>query len=88
MDIVSELDVTHAQYWADQEPLLKVFSCPDDMPDCVPAQAFVTTSGDEVVVRTAWRPSLADVEALKDGGVIWLSTWGGLPPHMLEVQAP
>jgi hypothetical protein len=39
-------------------------------------------------VRVAWKPSEIDLAHLAQGGTIWLSCWGGLPPHMLEVQAP
>jgi hypothetical protein len=36
------------------------------------------------------RGELDEIElaALAHGGTIWLSTWGGLPAHQLEVQAP
>lgn len=27
----------------------------------------------------------AEIAALAAGGTIWLSTWGGLPPHQIEV---
>lgn len=47
----------------------------------------VVTSGDDgaEVVRVAWALDAAELDALVKGGMLWLSTWGGLPPHNLRV---
>lgn len=39
-------------------------------------------------VRVAWTPDEIELTHLARGGTIWLSTWGGLPVHSLQVQAP
>lgn len=87
MEIVNDLDADQVGYWSELEGEVRRFAAPPGMENCDPAMAVVTDLGGTPVVRVAWRPSLADVEALADGGVVWLSSWGGLPPHMLEVQA-
>lgn len=40
------------------------------------------------VVRVPWAIDAEELAALASGGTLWLSTWGGLPPHLLEVQFP
>lgn len=78
-------------YWADYHPRPAVFTAPDDPPGCEPCPALITDSvdGDGLqVVRVAWKLDEIELAALARGGTIWLSCWGGLPPHMLEVQEP
>lgn len=38
------------------------------------------------VVRVPWRMNEIELMQLAEGGTLWLSTWGGLPPHALFVQ--
>lgn len=79
-------------YWADHNPRPAVFTAPDDPPNCEPCPALITDSIDEgysgPIVRVAWKPDEIELAHLARGGTIWLSCWGGLPAHMLEVQAP
>lgn len=77
-------------YWVDYDPHPRIFTAPDDPPGCTPCPALVTTDPDtgQQVVRVAWKPDEIEVAALAHGGTIWLSCWGGLPAHMLEVQGP
>lgn len=89
MQIVNELDAAHVEYWRDQFPGAHtiVMRAPEGMDDCADCSAVVTeTPG--VVVRVAWKPNEIELAHLARGGTIWLSSWGGLPPHMLEVQEP
>lgn len=60
------------------------------MPDCGDCVSIHTINemGTEHVVRVPWKPDEIELMHLAQGGTIWLSTWGGLPPHMLEVQEP
>lgn len=85
---------TEAQldYWEGHDARIVIFTSPDDPPDCTPCPGIVTRVVEDGrtfdVVRVAWKPDELDVAHLARGGTIWLSTWGGLPPHMLEVQPP
>jgi hypothetical protein len=76
-------------YWADLNPRPAIFTAPGEMPGCAPCPALVTdtTVGDGAqVVRVAWQLDEIELAHLARGGTLWLSVWGGLPPHMLEVQ--
>lgn len=78
-------------YWADQSPRAVVFAADD--PTFEPCPAIITDDqttevGGGVVVRVAWELDEVELAHLAKGGTLWLSTWGGLPPHMLEVQPP
>ena len=87
MKILNDLDAEHLDYWSEHNGRLAEFAAPDNVPGCESALGVVTLEpGDQLVVRVAWKPEPDDLEALAAGGTIWLSTWGGLPPHMLEVQ--
>ncbi len=91
---VEQLEEHHLAYWSEQmEAQPAVFLAPDGLDDgCSPCTGVVTRPLEPgpmdgmQVVRVAWRPDDEDLAALAAGGVVWLSTWGGLPPHMLEVQ--
>lgn len=80
------------RYWADYSPRAVTFAADD--PETVPCPALVTEVADphgvvgRTVVRVPWALSEIELAHLANGGTLWLSTWGGLPPHMLEVQAP
>lgn len=94
MDIVREFTDDHRAYWADFETREATFTAPDEQAVGIePAIGIVTAPRAPVdlgvpCVRVAWKPDDADIAALAAGGTIWLSTWGGLPPHQLEVQPP
>lgn len=79
-------------YWAGHDARVVVFTSPADPPGCIPCPAIVTRVVEDGrafdVVRVAWQPDEVEVAHLARGGTIWLSTWGGLPAHALEVQAP
>jgi hypothetical protein len=78
----------HLDYWSDYDVRVGEFGAPESMTDCAPCIAIVTTALDgEKVVRVPWKPNELDLAALAQGGTLWVSTWGGLPPHQLEVQA-
>lgn len=83
---ITEADVA---YFGDQEPRVVTFNAPEDMPDCEPVEGmFAHHPSGGVVVRIPWVPDEIELAHLAQGGAVWLSTWGGLPPHMLEVSAP
>jgi hypothetical protein len=81
------------EYWAPLHPMKVVFSADDpsftECPALKTLDAEVdgrrSTVGGGTVVRVPWTLDPEEVEVLAAGGTIWLSTWGGLPPHMLEV---
>lgn len=75
----------HLEYWADENPKPVTFDHPD--PDVKACATVVTGTPAEPVVRVPWQPSPEDIAALAAGGTVWVSCWGGLPPHQLEVQA-
>lgn len=87
MDIVEEIDVRQASYWADfYESGVVYFAPPKDSVDVDGCQAVVTrTEEGEQAMRVPWKPDKNDLLKLMSGGTIWLSVWGGLPPHQLEV---
>jgi hypothetical protein len=94
MDIVRKFDQGHLDYWAEYESRSAIFTAPEELAAGIePAIGIITeTRTPEDLgapcVRVAWKPTEIDLAHLAQGGTIWLSTWGGLPPHMLEVQAP
>lgn len=91
MQILSEFTEDHVAYWAHLDPRPATFRAPEGVEDCGDAEVIITrsdASADEQVVRVAWKPDEIELAALAQGGTIWLSTWGTLLPHMLEVQAP
>lgn len=63
---------------------------PEEGPDVIPCPALVGTmfTDEEVaqpVVHVAYRLNEIEVAALATGGTLWLTTWGGLPIHLVEV---
>lgn len=71
------------------EATVATFRAPPDMDNCTDAGAVLTKNAEgQIIVRVPWKISDDEILALLSGGTIWLSTWGGLPPHMLEVQPP
>lgn len=92
MNPVTEMAQEHLDYWAEFPNQVATFTAPSDPPGCVPCRAVVTETEEDGrrfnVVRVPWKPDEIELAHLAQGGTIWLSTWGGLPPHSLEVQAP
>lgn len=94
--MIGQTEITEPMlaYWRGVDPDARVcvFTAPSDPPGCVPCPGVVTRAVEDgrtfEVVRVAWKPTDDELGMLLAGGTIWLSTWGGLPPHMLEVQAP
>jgi len=77
-------------YWtqrAGAEPVRRVIGGPAEAPDVIPCPTLVgldTTQG-VVVCRVAYQLDEIELAALAQGGTLWLSTWGGLPIHLVEV---
>ena len=94
MDIVREFTEAHIAYWADFETKVATFTAPEEREQGIePALGIITQPRDPQdlgvpCVRVAWKPNEIDLAHLAQGGTIWLSTWGGLPPHQIEVQPP
>ena len=88
---VVPIEPEHLAYWQEYYPVAAEFTAPSDPEGCIPCTALVTTTiehdAEYRVIRVPWKLSPEDIQRLKDGGTLWLSTWGGLPAHMLEVQA-
>lgn len=63
-----------------------------DDPTFTPTAALITDDsmgspvGNGNVVRVPWQLDEIELMHLATGGTLWLSTWGGLPPHALFVQ--
>lgn len=89
---VTEPSPEHLAYWSGFEHRVVIFLAPDDPPGAEPCPGIVTRVVEDgrtfEVVRVAWKPDEIEVAHLAQGGTIWLSCWGGLPAHMLEVQPP
>ncbi len=83
----NEITAEDKAYWADYLHHEVTFTAPDDPPDCVPCPALVTETEDGPVVRVLWTLTKEERYAVSGGADLWLSTWGGLPPHSIEVQA-
>lgn len=56
---------------------------PEEGPDVIPCPCLV--ANDAGVVHVAMTLDEIEVAALAQGGTLWLSTWGGLPIHLVEV---
>lgn len=63
-----------------------VMRCPPGLPDCEPAEVVLTPAGDGgALIHFPWQPDEIDVAALAQGGTVWLTLWGGMPPVELQV---
>lgn len=84
-----ELRLGDLEYWAAVNPKPTVFAGDPDDDRVVPVTCLVTDNpGVEgyMMVRVPWQPDEEDLKLLNSGGTIWLSNWGGLSPHYLEVS--
>jgi hypothetical protein len=80
-------------YWEDLNPEVTVFTGPGEVEAGVEPCATVVTDdciGNTFgrVVRVPWTLDEIELMHLAKGGTLWLSCWGGLPMHMLEVSEP
>lgn len=80
-------------YWVDYDPKSTVIGGPPSEPDCIPCPAVVTRDvrdgrEDQLIIRVPFQLDEIELMHLAQGGTLWLSTWGGLPIHMMEVQEP
>jgi len=86
-------DITEAdmEHWADLNPRRFSFTGPGEIEADILACPGLITDGDNLaglIVRVPWTLDEIELAHLARGGTIWLSTWGGLPVHSLEVQEP
>jgi hypothetical protein len=94
VNIVADLQPEHLAYWRDYEYRVAIFTGPSEQAVGIEPAVGVVTQPREpadlgvACVRVAWKPNEIDLAHLARGGTIWLSTWGGLPPHSIEVQPP
>lgn len=88
---VTEITEEQAAFWSAFAPKLTIFTAPEDPPGCVPCPGLVTEVREMGrpfnVVRVPWKLTDVEIAQLAAGGTLWLSTYGGLPAHYLEVQA-
>ena len=78
--------------WAHLDPRPVTYAADDET--FAPCPAIVTDDdepgsgnvGGGAVVRVPWTLNEIELAQLANGGTLWLSTWGGLPPHYLEVK--
>lgn len=86
--------VAQAEYWGDPNEMRSVvIGGPQESPDVIPCPALITPSlpgedTDRPIVRVAFEVDEIELAHLARGGTLWLSTWGGLPVHRIEVQPP
>lgn len=90
---------TEAQraYWQERdgcEPVPMVIGGPEEAPDVIPCPALVVplvipredgTLASGSVYHVAMQLDEIEVAHLAQGGTLWMTTWGGLPIHHLEV---
>lgn len=84
---ISDADLA---YWADLNPRPLIFTAPGEVEAGVEPCPGLWTDGDQFgpVARVAWQLDEIEVAHLAKGGTLWLSCWGGLPIHQIEVQPP
>lgn len=58
-------------------------SGPGEMPEVLPCPAIVMPEPGAIAV--CWELNEIELAQLAQGGKLWLTTWGGLPIHSLEV---
>lgn len=77
-------------YWADLNPRPANFTGPGEIEANIEPCPAIVTDGDQfgTVVRVPWTLDEIELAHLARGGTLWLSTWGDLPIHGMEVQEP
>lgn len=85
-----DITETDLVYWAELNPRVTVFTAPGEVEAGIEPCPGLVTDGDQFgrVCRVAITLDEIELVRLAKGGTLWLSTWGGLPPFMLEVQEP
>lgn len=61
---------------------------PEEGPDVIPCPALVTDVDGQRLVRVRWDLDEIELAALAQGGSLWLTCWGGLPIHAMDVTRP
>ena len=61
---------------------------PEEAPDVLPCPVIVGTNQGRGMVGVIWQLNEVELAQLAKGGKLWLTTYGGLPIHLLEVQPP
>ncbi len=74
-------------YWAERDGspgTRHIIGGPDEGDDVIPCPALVAHA-DGVLVHVALQLDEIELARLAQGGTLWLTTWGGLPVHLVEV---
>ena len=75
-----------ARYWTERDGCEQhevVMGGPEEGPDVIPCPCLV--ANDVNCVHVALELDEIEVAHLAQGGTLWLTTWGGLPIHLVEV---
>lgn len=75
-----------AAYWCQRDMSSQrsvVIGGPEEAPDVIPCPALVAEATN--MVHVAYQLDEIEVAHLARGGTLWLTTWGGLPVHLVEV---
>lgn len=75
-----------AIYWSERDGsdvARVVIGGPAEGPDVIPCPAIVSVAAG--MIHVAYRLDEIELAALAQGGTLWLTTWGPLPIHLLEV---
>jgi hypothetical protein len=82
-------DPTWAAYWAQRTELATdpyVIGGPNEGSNVIPCPALVSHDGETSrMIHVAWSLNELELAALAQGATLWLTCWGGLPIHNLEV---
>lgn len=87
-DVVVVRAVRYAADIPNSEPVDGLQTLEPFDPATVPRDAAGRPIEGALVVRVAWTLNEIDLMHLATGGTLWLSTWGGLPPHAIHVEPP
>lgn len=87
----------HLAYWRrdDQlvEPFVQVIGGPEEGPDVNPCPTAISAHVDDLGNRSVeyhipLRLDEIELAHMAQGGTLWLTTYGVIPIHRVEVQAP
>ncbi|MDP1795202.1 MAG: hypothetical protein Q8K63_13785 [Acidimicrobiales bacterium] len=92
----SQLELAHITgrrlaYWQSDPTIARIqpltIGGPPEEPDCEPVPAIATVSGEgDGIFRVGLTAGDVATTMLAQGGLLWLSMWGRVAPHSLEVQ--
>lgn len=93
MDTANQITPEMLAYWQHAEGVQEarpiVMTAPAGLEDVViPCPTVQTRTDHGLVVRVPWVLNEIDLAHLAQGGTLWVSVWGGLPPHSVQVQEP